>query len=261
MAAPQLQVLPENFNVSPVAPEEGRILGQGALSHAQEGAHLKSALPPELGRRVAERALFQDRPVLVRLTVEGEGNSASVELPIHVDPTAVSGFRLTTPVGAEGFEFVLDGSTDGSDTLRINARYAGLSVNRALSYARFLRALYWDKGTLYLTRLEPYEERFALFDLPLPLNPSNKSATEDRVRFLEALDEIGRAAGTALVCPSEVDEGNLRNLNHILKVIRGGWVALPVTDFTTPMTSEGVKNILDLVKQDGDVVRDLAMTS
>src|SRR5829696_4468241 len=112
MAAPQLQVLPENFNVSPVAPEEGRILGQGALSHAQEGAHLKSALPPELGRRVAERALFQDRPVLVRLTVEGEGNSASVELPIHVDPTAVSGFRLTTPVGAEGFEFVLDGSTE-----------------------------------------------------------------------------------------------------------------------------------------------------
>jgi hypothetical protein len=253
--------MPENFNVSSEVPEEGRILVREALPYTQEPAHLESALPPELARRVVERALLQARPVLVRLTVEGDGDSVSVELPLRVDPTAASGFRLTTPVDAEGIEFVLDSRTDGRGTLQFDVHYAGLPVNSALSYARFLRALYWDEGTLYLSRLEPNEERFELVDLPLPLDPATKGETEDRVRFLEALNEIGRATGSALVYPSELDDGDLRNLNHVLKVIRGGWVALPVTDFTTPTDSEGVKNILHLVHQRGEVVQALAMTS
>lgn len=261
MVAAQLQVPPENFNVSPEVPEEGRFMLREALPPTQEPAHLESSLPPKLARRVVEEALSLTQLVRTRLTVEGKDASASLELPLRADPTA-PGFRLTTPEGgAEGVEFVLDSNPDGRGMLRLNVRYAGLPVDRALSYARFLRALYWQEGTLYLTRLEPDEERFKLFDLPLPLNHAGKSETEDRVRFLEVLNEISQATGTKFVHPSEVDDEDLRNLNHVLKAIRGGWVALPVTDFTTPMNREGVKNVLDLVVEEGEVLRAFGMTS
>ncbi|MGH3087651.1 MAG: hypothetical protein ACRDSJ_10090, partial [Rubrobacteraceae bacterium] len=53
----------------------------------------------------------------------------------------------------------------------------------------------------------------------------------------------------------------LSNINHVLKAIRSGWVALRVNDFTTPLGPEGVKNVLDLAAQEGEVARAFAMTS
>ncbi len=38
-------------------------------------------------------------------------------------------------------------------------------------------------------------------------------------------------------------------------------MALPVTDFTTPMDRDGVKNVLDLTARDGEVLRAFAMTA
>jgi hypothetical protein len=264
MDAPQLLVSPEDFNISREASdEEGDVVvGEDLLT--QEPAHLESALPPELARRVVEEAILlaeMMRPVRGRLTVEREGAIASLDLSLHVDPGAMPGLHIETPAGAEGVEFVLDARPDGRGTLRFDVHYAGLPLEQALSYARFLRALYWEKGTLSLTRLEPTEVTFELIKLPLPLDPAAKERTEDMVHLLEALDEVERATATEFVYPSEVDDEDLRNLNHALKAIRSGWIALPVTDFTTPMGPEGVRNILRVVAEEGEVLKALAMTA
>lgn len=256
----QLQVLPENFNLSPEEPEDRRFAFPEVLPLGHEPTHLESALPPDLAHRVVAEMLSLTRPVNARLTIEGKGNSASLELPLQINPR-VQGPRLSTPDGTEGIEFVLEYGSDGRGKLELNIRYAGLPVGKALSYARFLRDLYLPEGILYLTRLEPDEERFELFRLPLPLDPVGKDEAEDRVRFLETLNEVGRVTGAEFVHPSEVDDEDLRNLNHVLKATRGGWVALPVIDFTTPMNREGVKRVLDLVAEEGEVLRAFAMTA
>ncbi len=260
MAVPQLQVSPQSFNVSPEGPEDGQFVFRRDLLTGQP-AHLESALPPELARRVVEEALSLTRPMRCRLTVERGDDPVSLDLPLKYDPEAAPDFRLRTPDDAQGVEFVLNARPDRQAILNLDVRYAGLPVGRAISYARFLRALYREEGTLYLTRLEPEELKLELLELPLPLDPAGKGETEDRLRFLEALEEIGRATGAEFVYPSEVDNEDLRNLNHVLKAIRGGWVAQRVTDFTTPMGPEGVKNVLDITAQEGEVLRALAMTA
>ncbi|MGB3682665.1 MAG: hypothetical protein WA990_09285 [Rubrobacteraceae bacterium] len=112
-----------------------------------------------------------------------------------------------------------------------------------------------------MTRLEPEELKLELLKLPLPLNSAKKDETEGMLRFLEALDEIGRANGVEFIYPAEVEDEDLSNVNHVLKAIRSGWVALRVTDFTTPLDPEGVTNVLDLIVREGEVARAFAMTS
>lgn len=260
MATSELQVLPENFNLSSETPEDGRFTVPETLSLGREPAHLESALPPDLARRVVARMVSLARPVDVRFTVEGAGVSASLELPLRAEKRTRDA-RLSTPKGTEGIQFVLEFGTDGKGRLEFNVRYAGLPLDKALTYARFLNALHSPEGTLYMASSEQGEERFELFRLPLPLDGSRKSEAEDRVRFLEALDEVSRATGAEFVHPAEVEDEDLKNLNHVLKAIRGGWVALPVTDFTTPMNRDGVKNVLDLTAQEGEVLRAFAMTA
>lgn len=260
MAALQLEVSPQSFNISSEGPEDGRFVAREDLPAAQP-SHLKSALPPELARRVVEDALSLTRPVRSRLTVEGEGEQVSLDLPLEYDPEAILGIRLRTPEGTQGFKFVLDARPDGQATISLNVRYAGLPVGRALSYARFLRALYGNKGKLYLTRLEPEELKLQLLELPLPLDPSGKEDVEGRLRLLEALDEIGRATGAEVIYPAEVEDEDLSNVNHVLKAIRSGWVAQRFTDFATPLTPEGVKNLLDLVEEEGEVARAFYQTN
>jgi hypothetical protein len=254
MTSIQLQTSPENFNVSSEGPENGGFVARQDLPTGQP-AHLESALPPSLARRVVEEALSLARPVQCRLTVEGESSSVSLDLPLKFDPEAAPGFRLHTPEDSPGVEFVLDARPDRQATINLNVRYAGLPVGRALSYARFLRALYEEEGTLYLTRLEPEELRLELLRLPLPLDPAKKDETEGMLRFLGALDEISQATGAEFVYPAEVEDEDLREVNHVLKAIRSGWVAQRVSDFTTPLTLEGVKNLLALVDQEGEVSR------
>ena len=77
MAAPQLQISPENFNVSSQKPEDGGFVARQNLPTRQP-AHLESALPPALARRVVEEAVSLTRPVRYRLTVEGESGSLEV---------------------------------------------------------------------------------------------------------------------------------------------------------------------------------------
>ncbi|MCA1716273.1 MAG: hypothetical protein LC781_05205 [Actinobacteria bacterium] len=251
----QLEVPLGEFNVAPEGPEDGHLVTFRDLSPVEEPTHLESALPPALARHVVEEALSLTRPVRCRLTVEGGGETASLDVPLEYDPEAVPEFRLRTPDGTQGIRLVLNARPDEQATLNLDVRYAGLPVDRALSYARFLSALYRKEGTLYLTRLEPEEEKFELLELPLPLDPVGKSEVEDRLRLLEALDEIGRATGAEIVYPEEIEDEDLREINHVLKAIRSGWVAQRVSDFATPLTPESVKNLLELVDQEGEVSR------
>lgn len=255
MIALRLEVPLGGFNVAPEGPEDGHLVTLQDFPPVEEPIHLESALPPALARHVVEEALSLGRPVRCRLSVESEDGVASLDLPLKVDPEATPDFRLRTPEIAQGLEFVLDARPDGHATLDLDVRYAGLPVDGALSYARFLSALYRKEGTLYLTRLEPEEEKFELLELPLPLDPVGKSEVEDRLRLLEALDEISRATGAGIVYPAQIEDDDLRNVNHVLKAIRSGWVAQRVSDFATPLTPEGVKNLLDLVDQEREVSR------
>lgn len=251
----QLQVPLGEFNVASEGPEGGHLLTFRDLPPAEEPAHLESSLPPALARHVVEEALSLTRPVRCRLTVEGGGETASLDLILEYDLEAAPDFCLRTPHGTQGIRFVLNARSDGQATLDLDVRYAGLLVDRALSYARFLSALYRKEGTLYLTRLEPEEEKFDLLELPLPLDPIGESEVEDRLRLLEALNEIGRATGAEIVYPAESEDEDLREINHILKAIRSGWVAQRVSDFVTPLTPQGVRDLLGLVVQEGEVSR------
>ncbi len=260
MAALQLEVSPQSFNISPEGPEDARFVAREHLPTGQP-AYLESALPPELARRVVQEALSLTRPMHCRLIVESGDESVFLDLPLMYDPKAAPDFRLRTPEGLESVEFVLNVRPDGQATANLHVRYAGVPVDRALSYARFLQALYREEGTLYLTPLEPQEMKLELLDLPLPLDPAGKHEIEDRLRFLEVLDEIGRATGAEFVYPSEVEDEDLSNVNHVLKAIRSGWVAQRVTDFATPLTSEGVRDLLELVDQEGEVARAFYQTN
>lgn len=241
------EVLPENFNVSPEAPEEGPFVASEASRLLQGPVHLDSALPREFARHVVERAISSAQPISSRLTVEGKTESISLELTLRVDNSA-SSFRLISE-GTKGIELVLESDTDKTN-FRFDTNYAGLPVSMALSYARFCRALVWREGTLYLSRVDADEERLELAKLPLSIDPSVEKVEADRIRFLEALDEVGRATGTKFVYPPEVEDDDLRILNHVLKAIRGGWIALLVTDFTIPMSPEGAQNTLDIMQED-----------
>ena len=258
----ELSVPPENFNVSVKELEDLFAFG-GDLPPMQGLEHYESA--PHHQALAAFRAVVEAQLtpqfVPVRFIAQGTKRSATLALPLKMDLTPEGGFSLRTPDEVQSVKVVLVGHPDGRASLSINVQYQGLPVHEALYYAHFLRALYREKGLLYLAGPGPEEDRIELFDLPLPVSPSDRGEIEDRLRFLEVLDEIGRATGTEFVYPSEVDDDDRTNLNRVLKVIRSGWVALPVTDFTTPMDAEGVRNALDMVVKEGEEFQALALTA
>jgi hypothetical protein len=260
MAALQLEVSPHSFNVNPEGPEDEQFVARDDLPTGLP-SRLESALPPELARRVVEDALSLSHPVRSRLTVETGGEQVTLSLPLEYAPEAQSGFRLQTPESSQGFEFLMDARPDGQVKINLSVRYASLPVGRALSYARFFYALHGEEGALYLTRLEPAELKLELLKLPLPLDSAMEDETGGMLRFLEALNEIGRATDTEFVYPSEIEDEDLNNVNHVLKAIRSGWVTQRVKDFATPLGPEGVKNLLDLVKEEGEVARAFYQTN
>ncbi|MGI8865502.1 MAG: hypothetical protein ACR2G1_02080, partial [Rubrobacteraceae bacterium] len=191
--------------------------------------------------------------------MKSERGSIFLDVSLRLENTA-SGFRLVT-VDAKEISFVLEVDANERATLKFDTNYVGLEMSKALRLAHFWHALSGQEGILCLDRLGPDEEKFELARLPLPTDPSVKSAEEDRIRFLEVLDEVSKATNTEFIYPSEIEDEDLKSLNRVLKVTRGGWIALPITDFTTPMNSEGVQNVLDLAIQRGEVFNGLAVTA
>lgn len=264
MVSSMLKVGPENFNVLGKTPEdeEHPVLGEDFPIRAP--MHLESALPADLARQVVEETVLLTsltRAAPSKLTVEDGVKSTSVELTLRVELRGADGFRIETADSTQDMEFVLDIGTEGQATLNLDVRYTGLPVEKALTYARFMNALHSDQGALSVVRGDPVEKKIPLLELPLPLDSAAKEDARQTLRFAEVLEEVGRMTGTEFVYPAEIDEQDLKNLNHVLAVVRGGWVALPVKDFTTPMGADGVQNVLDMVGEEGDVLKAFAMTS
>jgi len=260
MTATELHVPPENFRVSPEAQEGGSFVIRDVLPPVQDPVRLESALTPKQANRIFEQALEVSGPLLYRLTADNTEDSISLELAMYAYPDATSGFRIATHDTNE-VTFVLEARSEQRVFIQLSVHYAGLPVSKALQYTRFLHALSSSEGTLYLTRLQPEEEIFELVGLPLQGDPTEKEKTKDRLSLLKALSEVSDVTGAEFVYPSKIDDEDLRALNYILKVIRGGWVALPIINFTTPMGPEGTKNIIDLIGQKGNELGNLAMSS
>lgn len=261
MAAEQLMVSPESLHVLPENATGGeRLVPGGALAVAAEPARLESALPPELARRVVEAAISSRRPTRGRLAVEGEDalGPATLDLPLVVLPGEDGTVRLRTPEDAPGVEVVLSAMPDGRVDFSLRARYAGLPVDVALRYARFVHALTGEEGALYLTP-EPRAEKLEILRLPLPLDPDERreleGEVEGRLRFLEALNEIANATGTEIVYPPELDEQDVGNVEYVLQAIRTGWVAVGIADFATPVSPQGVEALLEEVDREGELFR------
>lgn len=264
MVGSELKVGPENFNVLGKTLEDEEQPFLGGDFPIQSPMHLESALPADLARQVVEETVLLrslTRAAPSKLTVEDGVKSISVTLTLRVELRGAAGFRIETPDSTQDMQFALDVDTEGQTTLNLDVRYTSLPVEKALTYARFMNALHSDQGTLSVVRGDPVEKKIPLLELPLPLDSAAKEDAERTLRFAEVLAEIGKMTGTEFVYPAEMDEQDLKNLNHVLAVVRGGWVALPVKDFTTPMGVEGVQNVLDMVGEEGDVLKAFAMTS
>ncbi len=262
MVGLQFEVPPENFNV-PSEELEEQFAGLKSFLPSEGLTHLGSM--PQIETLVQAATNSSPLGALVPIRVEARGLDLAValNLVLRLDPWPEGGFVLRTPDGdeARGMRMKLIMLPDDRANLTFNVRYEGLPVGEALSYARFLRALYREEGTLNLVGPAPDEDRMVLLDLPVSVDPTEQSEVEERLRLLEALDEIGEVTATEFFYPSQADEEDLKNLNHVLKVIRGGWVAQHVTDFTTPLNSEGVRNMMAVAGEQGEVLQDMALTA
>jgi hypothetical protein len=106
---------------------------------------------------------------------------------------------------------------------------------------RFTVSAYVGPAPLHLVTIE----------LPLSFTDAERERSRQELRFWEAVHEISKATATTLVCPPEIAEEDLRNINVVLAAIRKGWVVERVKDFTIPPTQETVENLVRIVEQEG----------
>lgn len=256
-SALQFEVKPENLHPVPDAPEELRGLSMEALSPVAVSVVGHAAL----AHKAPQGGAALGPPMPCRLSVEGPDESVRIDLPLQAFTGGEAPARLRTPEGLHKVSFDLTMSPDGQANLFFNVEFAGLPVEAALRFARFLRAMYGERGVVRLRRPEPDDEGVELFDLPLPLDPEGAGELDNRVRFLEVLEEIGRETGTGFVYPFEVTDEDLRILGRVLEVVRKGWVVDKIVDFSSPVDPESLRNTLAVVKEQGGVLDDMVLTS
>ena len=202
-------------------------------------------------------------PRPVRLEAKGpEGSSSAVEMPLRID--RVGGewpprFRLSTPPDVRGTELAISIDLESAQfEMQFAVRLTDRPINEALAYARFLRALH-SEGSFSIVLLEPEETPLA--DAALPINERH---TEDApsldwdIRFFERLREVEEATGTEMLSPPDVTEEDLLALDRVEAVIRAGWVAQRLDEFTAWLSPEGARLVLG---HGGDVVEGLSLTS
>jgi len=146
--------------------------------------------------------------------------------------------------------------------VHINTQYTDKPLEAALTSARFFQALMTMPGRLLFevsVSVEGGEPTSILWEvgaLPIPLPEPKLEEYRDRLRLLEALYEIMVNTGVEIGYPANTrDEGQLSNLNFVLKAIRGGWVASSVTDFSTHVSAAEVRTLLEELQQEGQVGR------
>lgn len=203
-------------------------------------------------------------PVQCLLTVEHGSEKTSLTLPLRstpVDPPNV--YDLETPGTVQGLRIGMRVSATEQGTFQLDADYSGLEVGRALSYARFVDALKNGEGRFtiaaYVNGGAP--KHLVSIDLPLPFDQDERERSRQELRFWEALHEVSKETGKRLVCPPEISEEDLRNLNTVLAVVQNGCIVERVRDFTIPPAQEAAENFVRMVEQEGDVLRALALVT
>lgn len=206
---------------------------------------------------------MENIPVRCLLMIEQDREKTSLMLPLRsilVDPPNV--YDLETPGTVQGIELTMRVSATDQGNLQLQTDYAGLEIGRALSYARFVAALKGKDGTFTISAYVGGRPRHLVtVDLPLPFEDADRERSRQELRFWEAAHEVSRETGKKLVCPTEITEEDLQSLNVILGAVRNGWVVERVKDFTIPPTEETARNFLQVVEQEGGVLRSLAMVT
>lgn len=211
----------------------------------------------------ARRARAADVPTQCLLTVEYGDGKVSLTLPLRsipIDPPNV--YELETPGTVRGLKLAMRVSATGQGNLQLQTDYTGMEIGRALSYARFFDALKREDGRFTVSAyVSGAPLHLVTIELPLPFEESDRERSRQELRFWEAVHEVSRETGKKLICPSEITEDDLRNLNVILGAVRRGWVVERIKDFTIPSTQRTAENFVRVVEQEGDVLRALAFVT
>lgn len=149
-----------------------------------------------------------------------------------------------------------------TSVLNVNTQYIDKPLKAALSSARFFEALATTPGVLFfevhelVEDGEPVPHRIGILDLPLSVPEPELEEYRNRLLLLEGLYDILVNTGVEITYPADMeDEEGLDNFNFVLKAIRGGWLALAVTDFSTHVPVTEVRPLLDEFRNGGEVLR------
>lgn len=211
----------------------------------------------------ASRTKAVNVPAQCLLTVEHSDGKASLTLPllsIPIDPPNV--YELETPGTVRGLKLAMRVSATGQGNLQLQTDYTGLDIGRALSYAQFVDALKREDGRFTVSAyVKGTPLHLVTIELPLPFEEYDKERSRQELRFWKAVHEVSRDTGKKLVCPPEITEEDLRNLNVVLGAVRRGWVVERLKDFTIPPTQETAENFIRIVEQEGGVFKALALVT
>ena len=192
--------------------------------------------------RPADASRFS-QPLRHRLTVSGP-NGATLDVPLQLDTTKMPNLWVQTPEDLKGFDLRLfiHMPTKHAD-MKVSIEYAGLPVDVALSYVRFLYALYSDEGILSFTMLEPERQEIDLVELPVFLDEQTKANLEVQLEFLGNLVAVGEATGTRFVYPEQVGNEELRDAGRVAEIVRTGWITEHIEDLRLTPTPEGALSL------------------
>jgi hypothetical protein len=213
-------------------------------------------------RETVRRATLANPPVLCLLAVDFGDGPVSLTLPMSVDSSgAPRTYLLETPGTVPGLELRMRlSSEDMRAEFSITTDYAGVSVDKVVSYARFAEALRREQGLFKVSRYhEGRPLHLATIPLPLPFDEEDRERARRDLHFWESVHEVATSTGTDLVCPEIVAEEDLRNLDRVLRVIRDGQLEEKVKEFAIPLPPDTVRNLVNTVEREGAVVEGLTL--
>ena len=199
------------------------------------------------------------RPVILDalVTLAADTEIGEFQLPMRARVESLGGAnQITLSDEARTLTLTLRFLSDYMVNANITMRYSGQPLDAALASARFFEMLATTLGRLFLESPAPASDRMPMADLPLSIPESDIATHRDRLRLLEALDEIWQETGVEIRYPAEPEaERDLDNLNFVLRAIRGGWVAQHVESINIGMAEADVRSVLAQLGETDEVHR------
>lgn len=243
--------------------DPARVLSLTEIRTATERVSLRTKLGSDEASVVAPRAAVARLPVRCLLVVEDGGEKTSLTLPMRstpVDPPYT--YYMETPGTVRGLRLAINVSDAEQGTLQLETDYTGLEATLAASYARFVAALKRSEGTFTVSAyVNNIPRHLMTIHLPLPFEDSDRERSGQELSFWEAVREVSNATGTKLFCPPEITDEDLKSLNVVLGAVRNGWIVEKIRSFTIPPTAETAANLLQVLEEEGGILKSLAMVT